>query len=474
MAVRRKYQHLDGNQQDAGQFITGAPPFNDGSNSIHVDQHDLVFAGNRLVVGNDGGVFSSTDRGDHFTNHNTNLSIAQYYEGSIAPTNETFPGNNFFPAADFGPFTGLMLAGAQDNGTHVYMNEKNWGWGSGGGGDGIDNAIGRQHPTTNWAYTSQGLALRRMNSGSSVQTATAGLAASRPFVGRFEMCDANENHVIAASNSNLYRNTGFFNTSFPPFVNNSAGTGTSFTSGIIGLSFAPSDSTCGTYAFSSVSGGMWVTNTSGTAWANLKSGAPAAILPARTPTDYAFDPTDANTIYVTFSGFNVLTPTTPRQVFKLTNVFSTDPAAPYTATNITPSGLDVPVNTVVVDPLAPSVVYIGTDMGVWRSTNGGSSWLQMGPNNAGMPNIAVFEMQITRTKVAAFTHGRGAYVLANYDLDNDGSVGCSDFNIVKASLNKRVGQPGYNPVADLTNDNQVNIRDLTMISKQLPPGTVCP
>ena len=448
------------------KFIIG--PDSDGTQSIHVDQHDLVFAGNRLVVGNDGGVFSTTDRGDHFTNHNTNLSIAQYYEGSIAPGSEVFPGNNFFPAADFGPFTGLMLAGAQDNGTHVFMNAKNWGWGSGGGGDGIDNAISQQNPTTRWAYSSQGLALRRtFNAGSSSSTATAGLPSSRPFVGRFEMCRSNENQVIAASNSNLYRNTGFFNTPFPAFTNNSAPTGVSFTSGIIGLAYAPSDTTCGTYAFSSVSGGMWVTNNSGTTWKNLRSGAAASVLPARTPTDYAFDPNDPNTIYVTFSGFNIITPTTPGQVFKLTNVFTDSVATPYSAANVTPPGFDVPVNTVVVDPLATNVVYVGTDVGVLRSTDGGSSWLQMGPVNAGMPTVAVFEMQINGTKVAAFTHGRGAFVLTTFDLDGDGSFGCSDFDMLKASFNTRIGQPGFNPAADLTNDNQVDVRDLTMMSKQL-------
>src|SRR5207244_2910790 len=35
----------------------------DPANGIHVDQHSVAWAGSRLIVGNDGGVWSTTDGG---------------------------------------------------------------------------------------------------------------------------------------------------------------------------------------------------------------------------------------------------------------------------------------------------------------------------------------------------------------------------------------------------------------------------
>ena len=53
-------------------------------------------------------------------------------------------------------------------------------------------------------------------------------------------------------------------------------------------------------------------------------------------------------------------------------------------------------------------------------------------------------------------------------------MNCADVKIVQNAMNTHIGQPTYNPVADLNNDNQINVRDLAMITKQLPSGTMCP
>jgi hypothetical protein len=41
-------------------------------------------------------------------------------------------------------------------------------------------------------------------------------------------------------------------------------------------------------------------------------------------------------------------------------------------------------------------------------------------------------------------------------------------------MGKKVGDVGYNALADLNSDNTVNIRDLSMITRQLPAATSCP
>jgi hypothetical protein len=59
------------------------------------------------------------------------------------------------------------------------------------------------------------------------------------------------------------------------------------------------------------------------------------------------------------------------------------------------------------------------------------------------------------------------------DVNGDGDVNCADLAIVRASFGKSVGQPGFDPRADLNADGIVNIIDLSTISRALPAGLIC-
>lgn len=60
------------------------------------------------------------------------------------------------------------------------------------------------------------------------------------------------------------------------------------------------------------------------------------------------------------------------------------------------------------------------------------------------------------------------------DLDWDGTVGCSDLRIVRASIGKSVGKPGFDPRADTNADGVVDLRDLTATARRVSASTVCP
>jgi hypothetical protein len=70
---------------------------------------------------------------------------------------------------------------------------------------------------------------------------------------------------------------------------------------------------------------------------------------------------------------------------------------------------DIPVNALVIDPTPPhNTYYIATDVAVFRTTNGGTSWTQF---SQGLPNCAVFDLRLhnpTRL-LRAGTHGRGLW-----------------------------------------------------------------
>jgi hypothetical protein len=65
-------------------------------------------------------------------------------------------------------------------------------------------------------------------------------------------------------------------------------------------------------------------------------------------------------------------------------------------------------------------------------------------------------------------------VYAAGDVNGDGVVSCADVALVKASLNQKQGQSGYNPDADINQDGVVDIRDTAFVTAHLPKGTKCP
>jgi hypothetical protein len=234
-----------------------------------------------------------------------------------------------------------------------------------------------------------------------------------PFIGRFEKCPADDD-VFIAGTDNLWRSTNFFSASVITVITDSgpvavaqinwSPNGPEMGSALTALAFAASDTTCRTYAFGTASGQLRLTVDDGSSWHDIDI---TDAVPNRYITDLAFDPTDASILYVTLSGFDEGTPSQPGHVFKTTNALEGSP----TWSNVSPP-VNLPHNTIVVDPSDPDLVYVGTDLGVWQSSNGGSAWTHMGPET-GMPNVAVFELQMNDTtkRLVAFTHGRGAFVL---------------------------------------------------------------
>jgi hypothetical protein len=70
---------------------------------------------------------------------------------------------------------------------------------------------------------------------------------------------------------------------------------------------------------------------------------------------------------------------------------------------------------------------------------------------------------------------QAAYSYAQFGADRNGDlqVNCADLAVVKASFGKRSGQIGFNVMADVNMDGIVDIRDLSLVSQQLPAGSVC-
>jgi len=75
--------------------------------------------------------------------------------------------------------------------------------------------------------------------------------------------------------------------------------------------------------------------------------------------------------------------------------------------------VDVPASTVTIDPANPTTVFVGTDIGVYRSTRAGTAHAAWTLHSTGLPESAVMHLEVhqpSRTLRAA-THGRGAWEL---------------------------------------------------------------
>jgi hypothetical protein len=72
---------------------------------------------------------------------------------------------------------------------------------------------------------------------------------------------------------------------------------------------------------------------------------------------------------------------------------------------------DIPANAVAIDPLDANRIFIGTDIGVFETRDGGANWSVISASSSGLPNCAVFDLRLhERTRMLrAATHGRGLW-----------------------------------------------------------------
>jgi hypothetical protein len=159
--------------------------------------------------------------------------------------------------------------------------------------------------------------------------------------------------------------------------------------------------------------------------------------PTRFPSSIYVDPADPSHAWVTYSGYNAATPTTPGHVFSVTEG-NPAVAGSGTFTNLnvesgssaypTPFGDgDLPVSDIVRED-STHTLYVGTDFGVLRGVNDGASWHV----TRGMPRYEIMHLEIQPSNRAptcmaggpckrvlyAATHSQGFWVM-NLGGDDD-------------------------------------------------------
>ncbi len=370
---------------------------------VHADQHAIVFAhgydgvGNReMLVANDGGVFRTANARAsvatgadavcnpsrpamswHDLNHN--LGITQFYHGAVRPGGDEY------------------LGGTQDNGTQLGSDRNGpEGWRRILGGDGGYVAYDPRDPDVIYAMW-QWFNLSRSNDGGlTFQNATAGLSEAGTghflFIAPFLLDPANPDRLWAGSRRMWRSDDG---------ARSWAAASSVLVHGerVSALAVAPRDSdlvlagTTDGRVYRCLAG---ATAVAATAWESSQ--------PREGFVSWlAFDPSDGATVYATYAGFGG-GPHVWRSRDRGETWQPVDGAGPDRVP-------DIPVHSIVVDPGDPARLFLGTDLGVLVSVNGGRSWMV---ENTGFAAAVTESLTLAETVdgsplLFAFTHGRGAW-----------------------------------------------------------------
>lgn len=420
-----------GNPGSGGIFrsMDGGASWVDLGFNLHPDYHAVAIRKDdpaNLVIGNDGGVWSTATRGGRLGPSDP-LTATEWINlnGSVNAADGTVLGRSGLQIAQFTSVgqhpsnTNAVYGGTQDNGT-LGRPAASSTWVDYSSGDGGQVLVDQTDP--NYVYgTYFGLSPYRftngMLGGPTGGTANAIIASGinssdrSEFYVPFAMDPANPDRLYIGS-YRLYRTE---NAKAP-----TAGAVTwsaissDLTSGCLGG--APNGArNCSISAIGVTPGApavyvgtldryVWIStnaNAASPTWTRIDK----APLPDRPVSAIAVDSSDYRVAYVAYSGFSAATPGSPGHLFKTTD-------AGATWTNVSGNLPDVPLNSIVIDPGVPGGLYAGTDIGPYVTTNGGSTWSFIG---TGFPIVSINQLSLNPAtrRLRAATHGRGAWSLTD-------------------------------------------------------------
>jgi len=130
------------------------------------------------------------------------------------------------------------------------------------------------------------------------------------------------------------------------------------------------------------------------------------VVPNRFVTRIVPDRTDVNAAFISYSGFNALTPSAPGHVFRVVFNPSTRLAS---FTSFDRDLGDLPINTLAVDDLKGDI-YAGTDFGPLLLRKGSATWELAG---VGFPEALMVDLRYVPSQrvLVAATHGLGIFYL---------------------------------------------------------------
>ena len=362
----------------------------DGLPDVHADQHAIVFGNgdsSKMLYGNDGGVYYSSTSGTNATARNNGYNVTQFYYVGVAPVNETNTGDYF-------------AAGAQDNGTQFFGNateginpsEEIY------GGDGAYTAFDKDGVDTyvisNYVYNN---AITKYDYVTGVYTT---ISNSGDDIGEFinpQVLDSRLDFLYSNYSVTDDYKIKIYRTNVTSGFDAATLSNDLLDSPALALAVSPFyDSNTAGEVYLGLENGKLLkvenaTSAFGKRWTELTGAGFVGSI-----SDISFGQT-ANDIFVTFHNYGV------------NNVwYSNDGGATWSPKD---GDLpDMPVKTILQNPLKIDEVVIGTELGVWYTEDFSSDSPTWKSAFNGMSNVKVLDFDLRNDNtIYAATYGRGVF-----------------------------------------------------------------
>ena len=373
--------------------------------NVHVDQHGMTtILGNnqdfRILLANDGGLYSTSFKTD------PGSSPGDWSDMAIGKNSTQFYGAAKQNGAD------NYLAGAQDNGCWISQggnSDKTKVYQKILGGDGFE-VIWHYNKPGNFIGVSQnyGQVGRYINNVGALSNFEESGTAAAPFYSKISNTDNNPDAVFAVTTTGVWRSTDF------------AGT---WNQTPIPIGFASNNSSAMNVEVSTAdpnvvwAGGAMTENGAISLHVSEDNG-----LTFRQTNSYD-NPKNNHSLNISGIGVSL---TERKRAYAL---FSSDNAAKVlktedlgvTWTDISGFALssrttfpDVAVHSIIEMPFDKNILWVGTDIGIFETLNGGDSWALL---NNFLP-VAVYDMKIVNNQVVISTYGRGIWSATLNELNS--------------------------------------------------------
>ncbi|HET6817312.1 MAG TPA: hypothetical protein VFH66_08840 [Mycobacteriales bacterium] len=412
---------------------------------LHPDFHALAVQPNdpaHIVVGNDGGVWDSPDRGGRQPGPIADCLTAYFSgDGTTPPPCTDWVDRNKglgiaqsdsvdYANAD-NPDT--FWEGTQDNGTQSTLPAVGWPgyatrWMDQTSGDGGQVVVDHNNPNFVFGTYYNLTGLYRFDSAQDTLNTFHGLPtfSNANIMNGIDTRDRSEFYIPLIQNqgnsnqlftgtSRVYRSDNAetpvaSDVQWQPISDDltSGCTGSASNGGraCVISALGISDGGTGGYA-GTEEGWVWhasdaTTSTGNADW--VRSDPSGSVLPGRPVGGFAVDRSNWRVAYVSFAGYNAATPGHNGHVFK-----TTDGGQAWT--DVTGNLPDNPVNSILLDPSDANTLYAGSDVGAFVTHDGGAHWAPIG---SGLPRVQVYQLAYdpSRALLVAGTHGRGAWTLS--------------------------------------------------------------
>lgn len=358
-------------------------------NQVHVDHQAMWINPNNthhLILGNDGGLYVSWDRGQHWTHYN-NKPVGQFYMVNVDM--ET-------------PYN--IYGGMQDNGVYFGSSRsvpnRSPHWESISGGDGMHvlpdprnhNLVISGSQFGNYARYDRSKNTRvNITPSSDIGRAKHRFNWNTPVVAsphnpdiiymgsQFLMRSFNKGDTFEIISPDLTKNTPQGNVPYSTIT-----------------TIAESSFNFGTLWVGTDDGNIHLSRNGGATWTNVSKGLPKDLWVAKLKTS----PHQPATAYVALTGY--------RYDDFNAYIYKTED---YGKTWVSLKG-NLPneaTNILLPDPVNPDVLYLGTDHGSYVTLDGGKQWHPL----MGVPNVASYDMVVHPRdhELVIGTHGRSIFVL---------------------------------------------------------------